>query len=124
VPSTRPCPAFTRTRTPGGLRTPVVAGHRRAAWCAVGPLWAAHLLIAHWLYAYLPPPGDEAAPWGREVFVTAWVVAIVAASELVRVRREARARERAERAAAERRRLIAKFAARSKGPAQAEGLGG
>lgn len=82
----------------------VVAGHRRAAWWAVGLLWAAHLLIAHWLYAYLPPPGDGAAPWGQEVFVTAWVVAIVAASELVRVRREVWARERAARAAAAKRR--------------------
>ncbi|UYQ60739.1 sensor histidine kinase [Streptomyces peucetius] len=82
----------------------IVAGHRRAAWWAVGLLWAAHLLVAHWLYAYLPPGGDEAAPWGQEVFVTAWVIAIAAASELVRVRREVWARERAERAAAEKRR--------------------
>ncbi|MER6618313.1 sensor histidine kinase [Streptomyces xantholiticus] len=82
----------------------IVAGHRRAAWWAVGLLWAAHLLIAHWLYAYLPPAGDEAAPWGQEVFITAWVIAVVAASELVRVRREVWARERAERAAAEQRR--------------------
>ena len=82
----------------------IVAGHRRAAWWAIGLLWAAHLLIAHWLYAYLPPAGDEAASWGQEVFVTAWVIAIAAASELVRVRREVWARERAERAAAEKRR--------------------
>ncbi|MGW7285530.1 sensor histidine kinase [Streptomyces sp. NPDC054847] len=82
----------------------IVAGHRRAAWWAIGLLWAGHLLIAHWLYRYLPPAGDDAAPWGQEVFITAWVAAIVAASELVRVRREVWARERAERAAAERRR--------------------
>jgi signal transduction histidine kinase len=82
----------------------IVAGHRRAAWWAIGLLWAGHLLIAHRLYRYLPPGGDDAAPWGQEVFITAWVIAIVAASELVRVRREVWARERAERAAAERRR--------------------
>lgn len=82
----------------------IVAAHRRAAWWAIGLLWAGHLLIAHWLYRYLPPAGDGAAPWGQEVFVTAWVIAIVAASELVRVRREVWARERAERAAAEKRR--------------------
>lgn len=82
----------------------IVAGHRRAAWWAIGLLWAGHLSIAHWLYPYLPPGGDDAAPWGQEVYITAWVIAIVAASELVRVRREVRARERAERAAAERRR--------------------
>ncbi|MGW0701055.1 sensor histidine kinase [Streptomyces sp. NPDC002867] len=87
-----------------GCFSAIVAGHRRAAWWSIGLLWAGHLLIAHWLYRYLPPGGDDAAPWGQEVFVTAWVVAVVAASELVRVRREVWARERAERAAAEKRR--------------------
>ncbi|MBT2367335.1 sensor histidine kinase [Streptomyces sp. ISL-10] len=87
-----------------GCFAAIVTGHRRAAWWAIGLLWAGHLLIAHWLYRYLPPGGDDAAPWGQEVFVTAWVMAVVAASELVRVRREVWARERAERAAAEKRR--------------------
>lgn len=82
----------------------IVAGHRHAVWWAVGLLWAGHLLVSHWLYAYLPPAGDRAAPWGQEVFITAWVAAIVAVSEVVRVRREVWARERAERAAAEKRR--------------------
>ncbi|MBM9623044.1 sensor histidine kinase [Streptomyces zhihengii] len=82
----------------------VVAGRRRAAWWAVGLLWAGHLLVAHWLYAWLPPAGDRAAPWGQEVAVTAWVAAVLAASELARVRREVSAREREEREAAERRR--------------------
>ncbi|TXS44724.1 sensor histidine kinase [Streptomyces sp. t39] len=82
----------------------VVAGRRRAAWWAVGLLWAGHLLVAHWLFRWLPPAGDRAAPWGQEIVVTAWVAAVLAASELARVRREIRAREREEREAAERRR--------------------
>ncbi|WP_371793229.1 sensor histidine kinase [Streptomyces sp. NBC_01471] len=82
----------------------IVAGHRYAAWSAVAMLWAGHVLAAHWLYRGLPPAGDHAAPWGQELAVAAWVVAILAASELARVRRERWARERAERRAAEKRR--------------------
>ncbi|MFM9372011.1 histidine kinase, partial [Streptomyces sp. Da 82-17] len=82
----------------------VVAGHRHAAWGALGLLWAGHLAISHWLYAWLPPDGDGAAPWGQELLVVAWVVAILALSELVRARREQWARERAERQQAARRR--------------------
>lgn len=82
----------------------IVQGHRRAAWWALGLVWAGHLLIAHWLYAHLPPDGDSAAPWGQEIPVACFVIAILAASELVRVRREQWAQQRAERAAAERRR--------------------
>ncbi|MDQ8702483.1 histidine kinase [Streptomyces sp. LHD-70] len=82
----------------------VVAGHRHAAWGALGLLWAGHLLISHWLYAWLPPDGDRAAPWAQELLVVAWVVAILALSELVRARREQWARERAERQQAAKRR--------------------
>lgn len=82
----------------------VVAGHRRAAWAALGTLWAAHVLVAHWLYRWLPPSGDAAASWGQEAVIAAWVVAIVALAELARARREQWARERAERAQAARRR--------------------
>lgn len=82
----------------------VVHGHRRAAWWALGLLWAGHLLLAHWLYRWLPPDGDGPAPWGQELPVAAFAVAILAAAELARVRREQWAKERAERAAAERRR--------------------
>ncbi|MBC9716000.1 sensor histidine kinase [Streptomyces sp. TRM66268-LWL] len=82
----------------------IVAGHRRAAWAAIGMLWLGHLLIAHWLYRWLPPSGDSAASWSGELVVAAWVVAIVAVAELARVRREQWARERAERAEAARRR--------------------
>jgi signal transduction histidine kinase len=82
----------------------IVAGHRRAAWWAVGMLWAGHALIAHLLYPWLPPSTDHAAPWGAEMVIAAWVVAILAASEAVRGRREQWARDRAERAAADQRR--------------------
>ncbi|WP_374119473.1 sensor histidine kinase [Streptomyces sp. RKAG290] len=87
-----------------GCFSAVVAGHRRAAWSAVGMVWVGHLLVAHWLYRWLPPSGDSAPPWGQEVGVAAWVVAIVAAAEFVRVRREQWAAQRVERAAQEKRR--------------------
>lgn len=82
----------------------VVAGHRHAAWGAIGMLWLGHLLISHWLYAWLPPAGDDAAPWGQELFVMAWTVAVLALAELVRSRREQWAKERAERDQAAKRR--------------------
>ncbi|MDQ0785562.1 sensor histidine kinase [Streptomyces sp. B3I8] len=82
----------------------VVTGHRRAAWAAVAMLWAGHVVVAHWLYRALPPSGDAAASWGQEAVVAAWVAAVVAVGELVGVRREQWARERAERARAARRR--------------------
>ncbi|AKZ54205.1 putative two component system sensor kinase [Streptomyces ambofaciens ATCC 23877] len=82
----------------------VVAGRRREAWAAMAAMWAASALLSHWLYRWLPPPGDAAASWGQEIVIATWVVAIVALSELARARREQWARERAERArAAERR---------------------
>ncbi|MEV8086791.1 sensor histidine kinase [Streptomyces nigra] len=82
----------------------VVTGHRRAGWTAIGAVWAGHVLVGHWLYRWLPPSGDGAAPWEQEGVVAAWVVAVVAVSELARVRREQWAKERAERAQAARRR--------------------
>lgn len=82
----------------------VVAGHRRAAWTALGLLCAVHLLVAYWLYRWLPPSGDAPASLGQELVVAGWVVAIVALAELARSRREQWARERAERAQAARRR--------------------
>ncbi|CAL9380134.1 hypothetical protein SUDANB15_01033 [Streptomyces sp. enrichment culture] len=82
----------------------VVSGRRRAAWAALGTLWAGHLLITHLLYRWLPPSGDPGASWNQEVVAATWAVAIVAVSELARNRREQWARERAERAQAARRR--------------------
>ncbi|MET7286548.1 sensor histidine kinase [Streptomyces sp. NPDC005573] len=80
----------------------VAAGHRRAAWTAVGLLWAGHLLIALWLYRWLPPAGDGRASVLQEIVVGTWVLAVLALSELARVRREQWARERADRARAAR----------------------
>ncbi|MEU6351324.1 sensor histidine kinase [Streptomyces sp. NPDC047072] len=82
----------------------VVAGHRRAAWTALGMFWAGHVLVAHWLYQWLPPAKDDAAAWGQEGVIAGWTVAILAVSELARSRREQWTRERAERAQAARRR--------------------
>lgn len=82
----------------------IVSGHRRAAWWAIGLLWASHLLIGHLLYRVLPPGDDVGAPWGPEVGVAAWVTAVLVGSELVRTRREQWLRDRRERAAAEARR--------------------
>ncbi|MGW2305637.1 sensor histidine kinase [Streptomyces sp. NPDC001809] len=82
----------------------VVHGHRTAAAWALGLLWAGHLLLSHWLYRWLPPAGDGPAPWGQELPAAAFAVAVLAASETVRVRREQGAQLRADRADAERRR--------------------
>ncbi|MFI9822636.1 sensor histidine kinase [Streptomyces sp. NPDC052013] len=84
--------------------TAIVAGHRRAAWAAMGTLWAGHLLLSHLLYRRLPPAADSAASWNQEIVIATWVVTLVAVSELARTRREQWARERAERAQAARRR--------------------
>ncbi|WP_407705722.1 sensor histidine kinase [Streptomyces niveiscabiei] len=82
----------------------VVAGHRKAAWAAVGMLWAVHLLVTQWLYRRLPPSGDGSAPLAQEFAVAAWAAVIVAVSELASARREQWTREQAERAQAARRR--------------------
>ncbi|MFG2352521.1 sensor histidine kinase [Streptomyces sp. NPDC048521] len=82
----------------------LVAGHRRAAWAAIGLLWAGHALVALWLYRRLPPAGDESAGLTQEIVIATWVLAVVALAELARVRREQWARERADRAQAARRR--------------------
>lgn len=87
-----------------GCFSALVAGHRTAVWTAGGMFWAGHALVSHWLYRWLPPHGDPAASWGQELVIATWVVAIVAVAELVRIRREQWARERAERAQAARRR--------------------
>ncbi|MET9359356.1 sensor histidine kinase [Streptomyces sp. NPDC006632] len=87
-----------------GCFAAVVAGCRRQAWAAVGMLWLGHLLVAHWLYRWLPPEGDAAASWGQELGIAAWAVAVVAVAELLRARREQWARERSARLAAAKRR--------------------
>ncbi|MFF9896995.1 sensor histidine kinase [Streptomyces longispororuber] len=87
-----------------GVFAAVVAGHRHAAWGAVGVWWAGQILVTQVLYRWLPPGGDGARAWGEELVVAVWVVATMAVSELARTRREQGARERAERALAARRR--------------------
>jgi signal transduction histidine kinase len=87
-----------------GCFAALAAGRRWAAWGAVGMLWAVHLVIGHWLYRWLPPPGDQAAGWATEFGVAAWAVAVLAVAELVRLRREQWARRRAEQEAERRRR--------------------
>ncbi|MEV1047891.1 sensor histidine kinase [Streptomyces sp. NPDC049916] len=87
-----------------GCFSAIASGHRKAGWWSLGGLWAGHLLLVHWLYRWLPPEGDRGAPWAQEGVIAAWVVAVVAAAELLRVRREQWAAARAEREAAERRR--------------------
>ncbi|MEU0630253.1 sensor histidine kinase [Streptomyces sp. NPDC005989] len=87
-----------------GCFSAVVSGHRRAAWSAVGMVWLGHVLVAHWLYRWLPPSDDHPVVWGQELGIAAWVVAIIAAAEFVRVRREQWADRQAEREAAEQRR--------------------
>jgi signal transduction histidine kinase len=82
----------------------VVHGRRVAAWCALGTLWAGHLLIGHWLYRWLPPAGDGPTPWGAETVAAAWLAVVLAAAELARVKRQQRRQARAERAVAEKRR--------------------
>ncbi|OAH09732.1 sensor histidine kinase LiaS [Streptomyces jeddahensis] len=87
-----------------GCFSAIVSGHRWAAWTALGMLWAARLLVGHWLYRWLPPQGDGPASWGQELGVATWTVAILAVCELARVRREQWERDRAERRLAAKRR--------------------
>ncbi|WP_049580556.1 histidine kinase dimerization/phosphoacceptor domain-containing protein, partial [Streptomyces sp. SBT349] len=87
-----------------GAFSAVVAGHRRAAWAAMGLLWGGHLLVGHLLYRWLPPSGDPPQDWSADGGLAAWAVAVLAVSELLRVRRETLAGERAAREEAERRR--------------------
>jgi signal transduction histidine kinase len=82
----------------------VMRGRRRHAWTAAGLLFGGHLLIAHWLYRWLPPAGDTAGGWLPEWGVAAWLLAFAAAVEVARGRREGFERARRERAEAERHR--------------------
>ncbi len=87
-----------------GCFAALLAGHRWAAWGAVGLLWAAHLVISHWLYRWLPPAGDQATGWITEFGVAAWAAAVLSVAELARLRREQWARRRADEEAERRRR--------------------
>ncbi len=80
------------------------AGERYAAWGAMGAFWLAHLVAAHWLRAWLPEPGGAHATWTTDLFFAAWVLALGALGELLRVRRTELERRRDEAAEAERHR--------------------
>ncbi|MFF7197510.1 sensor histidine kinase [Streptomyces sp. NPDC008079] len=82
----------------------VAAGHRRAVPAIALVFLAGHTLIGQWLYRYLPPSGDGRASWAATSAAGAWLLAVLAAAELYRVRREQIARDRRERAEAEHRR--------------------
>nr|WP_245225964.1 sensor histidine kinase [Streptomyces smyrnaeus] len=78
----------------------LVAGYRYATWGALGMLWLGHLLAFHAFHRWLPPEGP--GPWGTDLFMAVWMVALCTAGELARVRlaeRERRAREEEEAAA-------------------------
>jgi signal transduction histidine kinase len=83
----------------------VVAGRRHAAWGALGLVWAGHLIIRHVLYGSLPPASDSPPGWESELFLAAWVAAVLAGAELARTRREEWVRRAAEQEEAERRRV-------------------
>ena len=82
----------------------VLHGHRRDAWAAAVGLYTGHLLVGHWLYRWLPPAGQLAQGWGTEFGIAASLLALGAAAELIKVRREQFVRARRERAEAERHR--------------------
>jgi signal transduction histidine kinase len=82
----------------------VATGHRRAVLVVAVLVYAGHLLVGAWLYRWLPPSGDHAASWTQASGAAAWLLAVLAAAELSRVRREEFTRQRRERAEAERRR--------------------
>jgi signal transduction histidine kinase len=83
----------------------VAAGHRRAVLTVAAVFCAGHLLVGQWLYRWLPPAHDHAASWTTESGGVAWLLAVLAAAELFRVRREQIVRDRRERQEAERRRV-------------------
>jgi signal transduction histidine kinase len=82
----------------------VAAGHRRAVLIVAGLVYAGHLAVAAWLYRWLPPAHDHGLTWMGLSGSAAWLLAVLAGAELFRVRREQIARDRKERAEAERRR--------------------
>ncbi|WP_225846726.1 sensor histidine kinase [Streptomyces sp. HPF1205] len=83
----------------------VAAGHRRAVLIIAAVAYAGHAVVGQWLYRWLPPAHDHGASWAEESGVAAWLLAVLAAAELYRLRREQIARERREREEAERRRV-------------------
>jgi signal transduction histidine kinase len=85
----------------------VAAGHRKGVLVIAGCAFAVHALVGLWLYRWLPPSDDGGTSWAELSGAAAWLLAVLAAAELFRLRRERFARERAERAEEERRRTDA-----------------
>jgi signal transduction histidine kinase len=83
----------------------VVAGHRRAVLITAGVIYMAHLVLAGGLYRWLPPSHDSGLTLPGVSASAAWLLVVLAGSELARVRREQAVREQRERAEAERRRV-------------------
>lgn len=83
----------------------VAAGHRRAVLVVAAAVFAGYVLVGQWLYRWLPPSGDGRTSWGQLSGAAAWLLAVLAAAELFRVRREQLARDRRQRDEAERRRV-------------------
>ncbi|MBO8194722.1 sensor histidine kinase [Streptomyces oryzae] len=82
----------------------LVAGQRYATWGALGALWVGQLLAAHTFYGWLPPEGDGPGPWGTDLFMAVWMIALCTAGDLARVRRAERERRVREEEEAARRR--------------------
>ncbi|MBM9507454.1 sensor histidine kinase [Actinacidiphila acididurans] len=82
----------------------VAAGHRKAVLIVAAVVYAGHVLIGQWLYRWLPPAHDHGASWAQTSGGAAWLLAVLAAAELFRLRREQIARDRREREEAQRRR--------------------
>ncbi|WP_433894002.1 histidine kinase [Streptomyces sp. CA-111067] len=83
----------------------VAAGHRKAVLIIAAGVLAGHALAGQWLYRWLPPSGDHRVPWTQLSGAAAWLLAVLAAAELFRVRREQIARDRKARAEAEQRQV-------------------
>ena len=82
----------------------VAAGRRKGVLIVAAAVYAGHAVVGLWLYRYLPPAGDHRISWTQLSGTAAWLLAVLAAAELFRLRREQIARDRREREEAERRR--------------------
>ncbi|MYS21053.1 Signal transduction histidine kinase, partial [Streptomyces sp. DvalAA-14] len=78
----------------------VAAGQRRGVVIVATVVYTGHVLVGVWLYRWLPPAGDHRVSWLEASGAGAWLLAVLAAAELFRVRREQITRERRERAEA------------------------
>jgi signal transduction histidine kinase len=82
----------------------VASGHRRAVFAVAAVVYAGHVVVGAWLYRLLPPAHDHGLSWTEISGSAAWLLAVLAAAELFRVRREQIARDRRQRSERARRR--------------------